>query len=302
MPRNVKLLLAYDGTAYHGWGRQKNLRSLQQTLEEAIRSFSGEEAHVVASGRTDAGVHALGQVANFRTGMRHDCGTIRRALNALLPADFRVLAAEDTDPAFHAIYAAKRKLYRYVLHDGPVEDPFLRRYAWHHNGPLDDRAMHDAGQCLVGTHDFSSFETAGAPRQTSVRTVSHLVVMRGGAAAIWPPEPKSVAASLRDAEAGFRETRLHLVAGSLRDPERVAEKPDYTPDPAQPPHDAFVFLEVAADGFLYNMVRAITGTLVQVGRRYWPQARVRDVLAARDRTQGGPTAPPHGLFLVRVDY
>jgi len=263
--RNIKLLLAYDGTDYFGWERQKEFRSLQQTLEDAIQSLTGEAVSVLGSGRTDAGVHAIGQVANFRTDSRHDCATIRRALNALLPDDFRVLEAEEADESFHATYSAKGKLYRYAMHDGPVMDPILLRYVVHFNWPVDDSAMHAAAQSLAGTHDFSSFESAGAPRESSVRTITHIAVFRGGAECIG-------------------------CCGS----------PDYSPLTTH--HSPLLFLEVAADGFLYNMVRAIAGTLINVGRGYWPAKSVQEILDARDRTKAGPTAPPHGLFLVRVDY
>jgi tRNA pseudouridine38-40 synthase len=264
--RNIKLLLAYDGAEYFGWERQKGFRSLQQTLEEAIQSLTGEAARVDASGRTDAGVHAIGQVANFRTDSRHDCETIRRALNALLPGDFRVLEAIEADEPFHATYAAKGKLYRYAMHDGSVMDPLLRRYAVHCHWPMEADTMHAAARRLLGTHDFSSFETAGAPRETSVRTISHIAVFRAGPDRIWD-----------------RRSTIRNQQPAIND-------------------SPFLFLEVSADGFLYNMVRAIAGTLINVGRGYWRDECVAEILMARDRRRAGPTAPAHGLFLVRVDY
>lgn len=275
MSRNIKLLLAYDGTEYFGWERQSEFRSLQQTLEEAIQSLTGDASNVVASGRTDAGVHAIGQVANFHTDSRHDCATIRRALNALLPDDLRVLEVEEAAESFHATYAAKSKLYRYAMYDGPVMDPLLRRCVCHCHWPMDDAAMHRAAQCLTGTHDFSSFETAGAPRMSSVRTITHIAVFRDGPERIWSCVNHHSQAT----------TQYSLLS---------------TQHASDPP--PFLFLEVAADGFLYNMVRAIAGTLINVGRGYWPPDQVKEIVEARDRAKAGPTAPPRGLYLVRVDY
>jgi len=272
--RNIKLLLSYDGSSYHGWERQKEDRTLQQTLEEAIQSLTGESIRVTASGRTDAGVHALGHVANFKTGSRHDGDTIRRALNAILPDDFRVLEATEVDSEFHARYSAKGKLYRYVMCDGAVMDPLLRRYVVQCDRPVNVAAMQQAAAYLRGTHDFSSFETAGAPRETSVRTVSHIALFRAGPDWIW----SRVAAS--DTTPTDRT--------STDNPGNVS--------------CSLIYLEIAADGFLYNMVRSIAGTLLNVGRGYWSSETVLEILQAEDRTRAGPTAPSHGLFLVRVDY
>ncbi len=279
--RTIKLLLSYDGTAYHGWERQQNARTLQQTLEEAIGSLTCETIHVAASGRTDAGVHAIGQVASFHSSSRHDCDTIRRALNALLPDDFRVLVAEDVHESFHATYAAKGKLYRFVMHDGLAMEPCLREYAVHCAWTMNHAAMHQAAQCLAGKHDFSSFETAGAPRASSTRTITHIAVFRAEPGRIWSRDQYAVG----DQQSAISDQQWSsgLPPSALRSP-------------------PFLFLEVAADGFLYNMVRAIAGTLINVGRGYWPAERVAEIVKAQDRTQAGPTAPAHGLFLVRVDY
>ena len=300
--RNIKLLLSYDGTAYHGWERQKDLCTLQQTLEKAIESLTGEPANVIAGGRTDAGVHALGQVANFRCNTRHDCSALRRALNALLPDDFRVLAVQDVDESFHATYAVKTKLYRYAVHDGPVLDPFLRRYVCHCNWPMDDVAMHLAAQCLLGTHDFSSFETTGAPRQTSVRTITHVAVCRAGSGRLWwqGSEVRSQRSEVRSQRSEVTEQSAD--GNDPRSEVSVRRSAISDQQSAINPPSPFIFLEVAADGFLYNMVRAIAGTLINVGRGYWPAERVREILEACDRTVAGPTAPPHGLFLARVEY
>ena len=243
--RNIKLLLSYDGTDFFGWQRQPDRRTVQQVLEEAIGRLTGVESNTTASGRTDAGVHAIGQVVHFFTTSRHPPETFVKALNAMLPADVRVDGAWDMSQSFHATLDAKAKLYRYVIDNGRHADPFQRRYAWHVFSPLDNEAMHRAAETLKGRHDFHSFETNWPNRTSSVRTITHIAVSR---------------------------------------------------------RSDSVWIEVEADGFLYNMVRSITGTLVEVGKGKWPVSRVAEVLAAEDRREAGPTAPPQGLFLVRVRY
>lgn len=244
--RNVKLTLSYDGTEFFGWQTQPGFRTVQATLEHAMAALTGAHSFANASGRTDTGVHAIGQVVNFKTASHLAPHVILRALNAHLPDDVVVKGTADADEEFDACRHAKRKLYRYVLHDGPVRDVFLRKYAWHvPYGRLDVDGMRTATRPLVGTHDFHSFETEWPNRQTSVRTITHLTVNRAGDC-IW--------------------------------------------------------IDVEADGFLYNMVRSIAGTLVNVGRGYWPAERMAWILEAQDRRVAGPTAPPQGLFLVRVRY
>jgi tRNA pseudouridine38-40 synthase len=244
--RNVKLTVSYDGTDFFGWQTQPERRTVQQTLEAALAGLTGEErVRVNASGRTDTGVHAVGQVVNFRTAARYPPDVLLRAVNARLPADVVVTAAEDVPDLFDANRDARRKLYRYVLHDGAVPDLFLRRYCHHTRHKLDATAMARAAAVLRGTHDFRCFETEWPNRKTSVRTVTHLAVSRFG---------------------------------------------------------DWLWLDVEADGFLYNMVRAIAGTLINVGRGFWPESEVKAILEAGDRTHAGPTAPAQGLFLMRVTY
>jgi tRNA pseudouridine38-40 synthase len=247
--RTLRLTLAYDGTAYAGWQVQPNQRTLQETLEAALAKITGETIRVTASGRTDAGVHALGQVVSFNTQSPLSARIFQRALNAELPDDMAVLEAAETLPGFHAIRDAVRKRYRYVIHDSTVPDVFRRKYAWHYREKLDADAMHRAGQSLLGTHDFRSFESAWPQRTSSVRTIFDILARRG-----------------------------------------------FCQD------DDLVAVEVEADGFLYNMVRAIVGTLVEVGRGTRPESWPAEVLAAQDRRLAGMTAPAHGLFLVRVQY
>jgi len=247
--RTIKLTLAYDGTAYAGWQVQSQGKTLQDVLESTLARITGEVVRVTASGRTDAGVHALGQVVGFRTDSRLPVEVLLRALNAELPRDIAVLEAAEAPEGFHATLHAKRKRYRYLIYDGPVRDVFRRQTAWHCPRGLDAEAMHRAAQALRGTHDFSSFETRGSERKTAVRTVFDISVRRGA------------------------DGDPHLVA-----------------------------IEVEADGFLYNMVRTIVGTLAKVGRHARSESWVADVLATTDRRAAGPTAPPQGLFLVRVAY
>lgn len=247
--RTLRLTLAYDGTAYAGWQVQPDQRTLQGALEAALERITGETIRVVASGRTDAGVHALGQVVSFRTASELSAEVFQRALNAGLPHDMAVLAASDAPDDFHAIRDARRKRYRYVIHDGPQRDVFRRHYAWHVKWRLDSDAMQEAARTLVGTHDFRSFETDWPNRTTSVRTVFELDIRRG------------------------ENEQRDLVA-----------------------------CEIEADGFLYNMVRNIVGTLVEVGRGARPIEWPGEVLTAQDRRAAGPTAPPQGLFLLRVVY
>jgi tRNA pseudouridine38-40 synthase len=244
--RNIKLTLSYDGTDFSGWQTQPGYRTVQETLEGAIAKLTGEgKIRVNASGRTDAGVHAVGQVVNFYSATALPCETLIRAINAHLPDDVAICEAADVPESFDANHDAARKLYRYVIHDGAVPNPFLRRYACQSRHKLDAAAMRRAAEPLKGRRDFSSFETEGSPRMSSVRTVLHLAVNRVG---------------------------------------------------------DWIWIDVEADGFLYNMVRAIAGTLMYVGRGYWPESQVAAILLSGDRTLAGPTAPAQGLFLMRVVY
>ncbi len=248
--RTLKLTLAYDGTAYAGWQVQPGRPTVQGRLEAAIQNVTGQQVRVLASGRTDAGVHALGQVVGLQTQSDLPVDVLRRALNAQLPEDVVVLEVAEAAEGFHPIRDAVRKRYRYILHDGPVREVFRRQYCWHYkHGRLDAEAMARAAAALRGRHDFRSFQSSGAQRESTVRTVYELTVQRG--------------------------------RGDQQD---------------------WITLEIEADGFLYNMVRAIVGTLVEVGRGARPETWPAEVLQAVDRAAAGPTAPPQGLFLVRVEY
>lgn len=251
--RWLKLTVAYDGAAYAGWQIQPQQPTIQATLMDAWRAITGESISLTASGRTDAGVHALGQVVGLSTASTLSCDRLVQGLNAKLPADIVVLSVESAPAGFHATHDALKKLYRYQIHNSRVRPLFDRGRRWHLPSPLDVKAMRQAAERMVGRHDFACFETTGSERSSTVRTITQLSVGQGG---------QSTCAS-------------------------GVEKID---------------IDVQGDGFLYNMVRAIAGTLVEVGRGARPPEWVSAVLASRDRRTAGPNAPAHGLVLMRVDY
>jgi tRNA pseudouridine38-40 synthase len=258
--RTLKLTVCYDGTRLVGWQRQAQGDSVQAFLEDALARFEGAPVVVHGAGRTDAGVHALGQVASVRVTFEHDGDTLARALNAQLPPDVRVLRVEDAPAAFHARFDARAKSYRYLIHNAPVATPFGRAFVWHVPQPLDVAAMQSAAALLEGTHDFAAFRSVGSDTVGSVRTISSSAVVRAASAPV--------------------SSALHVHAGDA---------------------DLLAY-EVRGDGFLRHMVRTIVGTLVEVGRGWREPASLSQLLRAGRRDHAGPTAPPHGLFLVGVEY
>ncbi len=243
--RNIKLTICYDGTDFRGWQRQPEQRTVQEELESAIERLTGSYSKTTACSRTDAGVHARGQVVHFFTASRLSLDVIVRALNALTPRDLQILDATEMPQAFHSTLDAVSKRYRYQIDNQRYADPLQLRTSWHVFHPLDIGAMQRAGKALIGRHDFRSFETEWPNRMSSVRTILDLTVARS---------------------------------------------------------ENLVSIEVEADGFLYNMVRAIAGTLMLVGAGKRPEHWVEEVLRAESRVEAGPTAPPQGLFLLVVRY
>lgn len=249
--RTFKLTVAYNGSRYSGWQWQPGeTLSVQRQIETAIHQIIGEEVRVAGSGRTDAGVHAFGQVASFSTN-RWNAPADRwvRAFNCFLPKDIVVRRAEEAALRFHAIRDSVGKLYRYTIRNSRVVDPHLAHLQWCVHRTLDVEAMRAAAQRLVGTHDFASLQGQGSPRYNTVRTIHTLEIQ---ATDVWEG--------------------------------RVIE------------------INVSANGFLYNMVRNIVGTLVEVGHGKHPPEWIDELLARRDRSSAGQTAPAAGLCLMEVLY
>lgn len=242
---NYKFRVAYDGTRYSGWQRQGNTAStIQFKLEKAISGLLGEEIEVAGSGRTDAGVHALGQVANFRTTKRLHIKEFCENLNRALPEDIAVFDMVLASDRFHARLSAKEKTYCYSIRNSSAPDVFRRKYEYKLPDKLDLEAMRAAAQLLLGTHDFKGF-SSGHTKKSTVRHIRAIEILQEG--------------------------------------DRVD-------------------LRFTGNGFLYNMVRILAGTLIEVGRGERTPDSVLSVLETRDRTKAGFTAPPQGLCLMDVQY
>ena len=214
--RTLKLTLAYDGTEYVGWQRQHNGQSIQAVLEDALAEIEGRPISVVSAGRTDAGVHALGQVVGVQLAHHIDPLTLVRALNAKLPTDIRALRAEEAAATFHARHDARAKSYRYCLTTGTVAIPFGRRYAWHVPQALDFMAMRAAGHALCGRHDFSAFQAAGSEVASAVRTLFDVTVESRSGWPVWSigaPEPTLVTVDL--VGDGFLRHMVRTILGTM---------------------------------------------------------------------------------------
>lgn len=245
--RHIRLVVEYDGTSLSGWQRQDNAPTVQQHLEEALAKLLTHEARVAGASRTDAGVHARGQVALFHTERPIPLHGIRRGLNSLLPDAIAIREATEVGEDFHPRFSATGKHYRYTLYRGENRSPRWRDRAWHHPEALDLEAMRAGASALCGEHDFSAFRAAGCSARTTVRRIESILVSEG-------------------------------------DSEDV------------------LTIDVRGNAFLRNMVRIIAGTLVEVGTGRRTPAQLAEILASKDRTRAGLTAPAHGLELVEVRY
>ncbi|HUR26799.1 MAG TPA: tRNA pseudouridine(38-40) synthase TruA [Planctomycetota bacterium] len=243
--RNVRALISYDGSKFFGWQRQEGFLSVQECVEEALCALTGHELTVHGAGRTDSGVHALGQVAHFFVDTKITDERLRHALNFHLPPSVRIRRLETAPDDFHARFSAIGKRYMYVVATTRFRPPFAAELAHWVPQPLDIGAMREASRVLIGRHDFGAFATAGSPRKSNVRTLRS----------------------------------LHFIVRRER----------------------FAFV-VEGDGFLYNMVRTIAGTLIEAGKHALHPSEIERILASTDRRLAGATAPPGGLYLVSVRY
>lgn len=244
--RYFKAVIEYDGTNYSGWQRQKNTSmTIQQKVEEALSKIEKKSVSVLASGRTDAGVHAYGQVIGFSLANSIPTSKIPIATNGLLPRDIRIIRAEEVDKDFHPRYQTKGKIYQYKIETGSVQSVFRRNYTYYYPFELDIQKIRESIQHLVGTNDFSSFRASGCSAKSPVRTIKKITVSK---------------------------------------------------------NENLYMLEYEGDGFLYNMVRILTGTLLQVGIGKFDPIEVKEILEAKDRNLAGPTVPGHGLYLKKVFY
>ena len=243
--RNIKLTIEYDGTNYQGWQKQKRGSTIQNTLEEAIRVVTNEEIEVIGSSRTDAGVHAKGFVANFKTNSKIPSEKYREAINHKLPKDIVILNSEEVDEKFHARYNARGKTYSYSILNRDVPPAINRNYLYHVKRKLDIEAMKEACKYFIGTYDFSAFKSSVSSVKTSIRTIFELYIEE---------------------------------------------------------NNDVIKVYVTGDGFLYNMVRIIVGTLIMVGSNKIKPNEIENIIAEKDREKAGICVPATGLVLEKVYY
>lgn len=243
--RNIKLTIEYDGKEYNGWQKQPNKLNIQGEIEKAIYNITGEKVDLYASGRTDAGVHSLGQVANFKTESKIPISKMAIAINSQVKNSIRVVRAEEVDERFHSRYCCKKKTYRYVINNSPFGSSVYRNLEYHMPVKLAVDKMKQAISYFEGEHDFKAFKSSGTSSKSSVRTIYKAVL---------------------------KQERERII------------------------------IELTGNGFLYNMVRIIAGTLVDVGLGKINPEDIPDIIEKGDRTKAGKTLPPHGLFLVSVEY
>ena len=243
--KNIKLIIEYDGSMYHGWQIQPNVMTIQGKIEQAIYNLTDEKVNLIGASRTDEGVHAVGQVANFFTNSSIPPEKFANAINHFLPSDIAVIKSQQVGGDFHSRYNSKGKKYRYVIYNRYHRSPIFAKRAYHVKHDIDIGIMKDAAKFLIGEHDFSSFRASGGSAKTSIRTIYGIDIKRDG---------------------------------------------------------NLVIIDVLGSGFLYNMVRIIVGTLVDISIRKSDACSMKKVLEAKNRKKAGKTAPSHGLYLMEISY
>lgn len=240
---NVKLTIEYIGTSFSGWQKQKKFHTVQAEIESAIMKITGEKARLIASGRTDAGVHAFGQVANFHTNTTIPAKQIKYAINSILSENIRIIESCEVEESFHSRFGAKRKTYIYRIQTGEVRRIFEKNKSFYVKGDLNFKKMQEEACHIIGEHDFSAFKSEGSTAKNFVRTIYSLEMRQ------------------------------------IRD---------------------IIEIEITGNGFLYNMVRIIAGTLVEIGKDR--DYKIKEILESKSKEFAGPKAPAMGLFLKNVDY
>ncbi len=243
--RNIKLTIEYDGKCYNGWQKQPNKLNIQGEIERAIYNITKEEVDLIGSGRTDAGVHALGQVANFKTNSQISIEKLPLAINSQLKNSIVIKEAEEVNERFHSRYNAKRKTYRYIINNSKCGTAIYRNLEYSYPFKLDAEKMKQASKYFEGEHDFKAFKSSGTSSKNSVRTIYKAIVKQEG------------------------------------------EK---------------IIIELTGNGFLYNMVRIISGTLLDVGLGKIQPEEIPNMIESKDRQRAGKTLPAHGLYLVELIY
>lgn len=243
--RNIKLTIEYDGKDFNGWQKQPNKLNIQGEIERAIETITGEKVELIGSGRTDAGVNALNQVANFKIEKDFPIDKIPIALNSNLKQSIRIKTAEEVDEKFHSRYTCKKKTYEYTINNSKYGTAIYRNMQFHYPIKLDENKMNEAIKYLIGEHDFKSFKASGTSSKSSVRIIYNAEVVR---------------------------------------------------------NDDIIKIRLTGNGFLYNMVRIISGTLIEVGEGKIEPIEVKNILEAKDRLKAGKTLSPQGLCLLNVEY
>ncbi len=273
MKRNIRLTIEYDGTAYHGWQSQENAVTVQDTVTAAVCRLTGERCSLAGSSRTDTGVHALGFVCNFFTESAIPADKFSFALNTILPEDIVVKLSEEAAPEFHSRFSAKGKKYTYLIYNSTFPSALLRHRAYHVYYPLDIYAMNEAAGFFTGTHDFYAFSASGGSAKTTVRTITEAAV-----------------------------TCTSSSCGVVGKGSAVSENDDFVLGGISASGSRLIEFSIKGDGFLYNMVRIITGTLIEVGFGKLKPEDMPGIISSLDRRKAGRTAPAHGLYLSEVYY